>query len=300
MKKILLIISISIGFFSPIFCAELCQEFDAEANIITVDCVTRQRIVTKAELDKENKLQEEKAKAQKVVEEKKKEKVQKEKSKPEVKQNKALEGESVQVNGETFYLSKNPYKKQQEPVGIRAKDWMISIAGGGGGYLDGMIKSDFGNYNMKNSTLISVSVSFMRFINSYFGLGLGVESDQNVRESYSFYFSNGVVKSQLKVHKLMLLGRINLNPAHAARLYLPLGIGYSSIKEKQNVQILSPYSSYDNSFSKSSVIYFAGIGLEVDLTKSVSLGIEGRYNRFTYYSEPFSYLNGLMKINVKF
>lgn len=303
MKKIFLCISISC-LLMPVFCAELCQEFDDQAHIITVDCITRERIITQADTNKNKETKVEVANEQKILKQKqeKENKKKKLKSEPKKQQIKSEE-QNLQINDKKNYLSKTSYK--QKDIGVKSGDWMISIAGGGGGYLGGSIKSDYTNYDMKNSSLWGASLSITKFVNSYFGLGLEVGGDLNINSSLTKYFwgpgYSGDISSQMSVYKLLLLGRINLNPGHATRLYVPFGVGYTSIEEKRSTEMATPaYSFITDKYTASSVGYFAGIGFEFNLTKNVSLGLEGRYNGFIYHSEPFAYLNGLIKLNVKF
>jgi len=313
----------------PIPAAELCHEFDDNANMITVDCVTGERIITQADIDRENRAKEEAIRQQKALEQKQNEEKQRQQQAEQKRQEKmrkqrqqeqrklnnqkmrrqAAEGKRVQIDGKDYYLYEKPVRSQTS--GIRSGDWMISLAGGGGAYLKAPIDTGYGITDMKgtrNGGFWSASLSGMKFINSYFGIGLAVETNQHLDASsnISFYAAGegGRIKPSIKTYNFMLLGRVNLNPAHAARLYIPFGIGYAAIKEKRSSELYHWYPYYvearTDNYSDSSLSYFGGIGLEFDLTECVSLGLEGRYNKFSYKKQPFSYANGLLKVNVKF
>lgn len=152
----------------------------------------------------------------------------------------------------------------------------------------------------------------MYFLNPYLGIGLGLETDQAPKSdrqgktSYGGFPYYGESESKVSLYKAMLQGRLNVNPAHPVRLYVPFGIGYGYVQDKQThtkYVYNGMYTSAVNNnatHTDSTLVYFAGLGLEFDLTATVSLGVEGRYNRFGYAHETFAYVNGLAKVNIKF
>lgn len=318
MRKAIYIFFALFGIILPLHSAGLCNDFDDSGNIITIDCDTKQRVLTKNEIKKrEQEL--EAARQQKAAQEmraleakqkqlekaleKRKNQLEKEKKKGE---KKTAPAQTVQINGNTYSIVNN--QESRYPVGICSHDWMLSVYGGFGTYRKGESNYNAIKIPVKNMAFWSGGLSGLFFLNSYLGLGLGIEADQfqhaksGARKySYTFYMD---VKSQISLQKVMLLGRLNLNPAHASRLYVPFGIGEGRVHEKQQGTIDSFIYGYhyniDETKTKYTVVYFAGIGLEFDLTDYVSLGLEGRYNQFVYNKSTFNYINGLAKINVKF
>lgn len=294
-----------------------------------VDCQTGQRIVTQEEKEKSAQrirqetqqkaaqqaraTEAEKKRLEKAIE-KRKQQLKKERQKQLAKQTQVPQ--QVQINGETYYLSAKPGGSSF--AGIQSHDWMISAYGGFGTYSSGETQYDSVNIAANKMTFWSAGASGLFFPSCYVGLGLGIETDQFARgkkEHFSSYSSGGGWshyeygdgESRISLEKLMFLGRLNLNPAHGARLYVPFGGGYGRVKETQKIAIHVsnwPGTSYswkdEKHYAKSTLIYFAGLGLEFDLTEYVSLGLEGRYTRFSYRSSTFAYVNGLAKVNVKF
>lgn len=302
--------------------AQLCHDFDADMNLITVDCMTGKRIITaedKARVaqakqeaaDKQRRAAEktrqtrirqaeaEQKKIEKAIEKRKKELAQQ-------RQKQAQQPKRVQIDGKTYYLTEQAHSGNGSA--IRAGEWMLSVYGGAGTYLSGKVQTGQTQINAKQVVLWSGGLSGMYFLNSYFGIGLGLETDQAPESdrqgtSYSYY---GKSTSKVSLYKAMLLGRLNLNPAHPVRLYVPFGIGYGYVQDKQThteYVYNGMYTSAVNNnatHTDSTLVYFAGLGLEFDLTATVSLGLEGRYNRLEYAHETFAYVNGLAKVNIKF
>lgn len=70
----------------------------------------------------------------------------------------------------------------------------------------------------------------------------------------------------------MVVGRFNLFPRHATRLYIPVGVGVGHTFVRQKFQ--------DNShktYSDTDIAGMLGAGLEFDLADDVIFGAEGRY-----------------------
>lgn len=316
--------------------AKLCHDFDESFNLITVNCQTGERIITaeeKARAEKQRleaaakarearakRLQEIEAKQQrleKAIEKRKQElakKQEKQRAKRQAEEAKRRakmqhQPKRLTLNGKTYYLAEQPSITPQ--AGIQKGDWLLSLYGGAGAYISGTIHTPQASVEAKQVLMWNGGLSGLYFINPYFGLGLGMEMDQaldngdNGEKHYGSWTGSGIVSSKISLQKIMLLGRINLNPAHAARAYVPFGIGYGYVKEKRKVEEYFSYPNYSyrntsDTLTDSTIAYFVGMGLEFDLTAYVSLGIEGRYNMFRYEGEQYSYANGLLKINVKF
>lgn len=284
MKKIILFSLFLALSSSPVWAAELCQEFDGNMNIITVDCQTGKRVITAKE--KERMAQKIRAEEERKAQEKQKElerAIEKRKQELAKKRQSSISGKRVLIDGKYYYLSEEPARGGKSSGGIRAGDWLFSVYGGSGAYTKGEVGIEYREeYN--EYLKWSAGVSGLYFINSYFGAGLGIDWDRD--------------KSGISLTKLSLLGRLNLNPHYPARLYLPFGVGYGRVEEKgiywSGGRGLVSYEEKSNE-----VVYFVGLGLEFDLTERVSMGIEGRYNCFKFRSTDFAYLNGLLKLNIK-
>ena len=320
MKKYFLLIFIFVFSYISLYSAELCKEFDSSLNLITVDCQTGKRIITPEERAQTEKIRQEaakKARAERIrkakAEQRRIEKaIEKRKRKlAKQRQKQAQHPRHVQMDGKTYYLYESP--RNTGAVGIEEGNWLVSLYGGAGTYLTGKTHINYTTIDADRVILWSAGISGIYFINRYLGFGIGLELDQapetdrKGHESYSkSYREFGTVESKVSLQKALLLGRLNLNPAHSARLYVPFGLGYAYIKDKQKNQgvILNGYSSYniscDRTKTDTTLVYFAGLGLEFDLTERVSLGLEGRYNMFKYDDESFTYINGLAKVNIKF
>lgn len=312
MRKIILLISV-LGFCVIPSLAEICHDFDANMQLVTVDCITGQRIITAAEREQE-KLAAEQARQRRIKEAEAK---QKEIEKAIEKRKKALEKQKTQkvstpkevlIDGKTYYLTAAPNTKLD--AGIHPSEWMISVYGGAGSYLAGEIPS-YNNISTKKTLVGSGGLSGLYFINNYWGFGGAIEMDVTTKTQDSYYYSNSrsiSESSRLSLSKLMLMGRLNINPVHSTRLYIPFGVGITSLKEKRKNKTWSRneetyqslYKEDNQNFTDTTFIYFGGMGLEFDLTNNVSLGLEGRYNRFQYKHTTFTFVNGLAKVNVKF
>lgn len=310
MKKIILFSFFLALNSSSIWAAELCQEFDNNMNIITVDCQTGKRVVTAQE--KERMAQKIRAEEERKAQEKQKElerAIEKRKQELAKKRQSSMSGKRVLIDGKYYYLSEGPAHGAKSNGGIRAGDWLFSVYGGGGAYTKGE-KEINGSETLRYSgvTMWNAGLSGLYFLNPYIGLGLGLELDKSLsggdkgEEDYSLGGVGwGYEKSRLCLQKLMLLGRLNLNPRYSTRVYIPFGLGYARVEDKIKGHIYSSGYFYPlgGSITSNEIVYFIGLGLEFDLSQRVSLGVEGRYNSFKYNSSNMTYLNGLLKVNVK-
>jgi len=313
MKKIISFVLLW-GLLSPLAAAQICQEFDENMNLISVDCKTGKRLITaqekarmaqKIRAEEQRKAEAEQKKLEQAIEKRKKELAKKRKQ--------GMSGKRVMIDGKYYYLSEEPTRGGKSGSGgIRGEDWLLSVYGGGGAYTKGgkSIGPTQEELRYSGTVMWNAGISGLYFLNSYVGLGLGLEIDEHLsggdkgEEDYSLGGGGwGEEKSRLSLEKLMLLGRLNLNPAYSTRVYIPFGLGYTRIEDKMRVEEHYYGTGVDSVFSRKThtneFVYFAGLGLEFDLTEKVSLGLEGRYNCFKYKSSDFTYLNGLLKVNVK-
>lgn len=322
MRKCAILLFIASVLILPV-AAETCQDFDDSMNLVTVDCQTGKRIITQEDLALLKK-QKEEARQQRIKQaeveqkkleqaiEKRKRALAKQKAKQQAELNKQAAPKLVYIEGKAYYLTEQ--HSQKNSSGISAGNWMLSVYGGAGSYLQGNSKTKYTTVDVKNVVLASGGLSGLYFTSPYFGFGLGLEMDKAMKSGYhgTNYFGHasfyGESTSEVSLYKAMLLGRLNINPSHAGRLYVPFGLGYGYIQDRQTNEVYvynnesHSVSNYTNNTKNtgSTLVYFVGLGLEFDLTHTVSLGIEGRYNRFEYAGEAFAYANGLIKVNVKF
>ena len=128
--------------------------------------------------------------------------------------------------------------------------------------------------------------------------------------------------TSMDLFNAMLTGRINVNPQEEKfRVYFPFGAGFTSAKGTFRVKGSAvgggSYISYNKNYSATttSLGYFLGIGFEStldDTDNRVSLGLEMRYNGFTFDTDKlvpnvtlngkkhYSYLSFLLRIGYRF
>ena len=328
MRKFFLGIGICFWLSVPLFAAQSCRDFDDDGNIITLDCVTGERIITQEDIARENEriqAEKEKQQAQQLREQQKQEKqvakIKREKEKRRAKAKKfaakntkqsqvKMKYRSIEIDGETYYLSAAPKSFSER---IEAGEWMISAGGGAGEFFSGRVTSDNEGINLAATergrvSLWNASLSGMYFFNSYIGAGLELGMGAaNGKRGYYHYSGRKEVAGEINIslYNVLAVGRFNLNPAHSVRAYFPFGAGYGQMKHTFSEHVYQYYPYYTSRYYERSkniplFIAFAGLGLEFALTQHVSFGLEGRYNQFFASGETFCFMNGLAKINVKF
>lgn len=99
----------------------------------------------------------------------------------------------------------------------------------------------------------------------------------------------------IQQYNFMFANKIYINPHDRVRLYLPVGLGVTSTHAKLKVRGYDTETDSDSSFA-----WYVGQGLEVDVSESVFLGIDGRFNQSKYegYSVQFVSIRG--NLGIKF
>ena len=341
MKKLLILTLLVALAALPLVSAEICQAIDDKDQMFYVDCQTGERVLTADEQiqqleQRRQLLLEKKAALSRQLDHNEADSPSLQLSPaPSVRQTVRANNtpQSIRLNGRTYrrqpsvprqvQIDGTTYYLDEEETGfskgISRGDWLVSLYGGAGAYIAGEVPVYGEKLEAKGSFLWSAGLSGMYFVSEYFGLGVGIEIDELPQthekvtgyissSPYGIEYKNG--KGQLSARKIMLLGRLNLNPHHSVRAYIPFGVGYSRIKGEIEADLrvsmnmgshsISGNSSFTETESKNELAYFAGFGLEFNITQTVSLGLEARYNSFDFMDENFMYLNGLAKLNIKF
>lgn len=84
--------------------------------------------------------------------------------------------------------------------------------------------------------------------------------------------SNGM-KQTLEGNHIFAMFKIKLNPKDRLRLYIPVGLGGSNLK----VETVDRSVGWKAGETRWGFAMFAGLGLEIDVSSTVSVGVEYRY-----------------------
>lgn len=157
---------------------------------------------------------------------------------------------------------------------------------------------------------VSYGGQYLYALNPY--LAVGAEFNANNFESttdriWGAGYAAETITSKMDVYSILPAGRLTVNPAHAFRLYVPLGRGGSRGQKSMTAHTAGVSAS--GSETDCSVIYYAGLGIEGDLMNNWTLGAEMRYSRFTMDTrklvqhggkENFSFLALMLKLSYRF
>ncbi len=80
----------------------------------------------------------------------------------------------------------------------------------------------------------------------------------------------------LRAHNISMAGKLTFNPQHRMQIYMPMGIGASQVGLKGSGTRDAVTSSQSD--HKWGVGLFAGLGMQYNLTNTVFMGLEYRYN----------------------
>lgn len=198
-------------------------------------------------------------------------------------------------NGAEEYWKKPHFNPKPLLPGIKPGHWMWSISYTViGDYPKGYVgyakasKGDLG---------IGTGISALYFSSRSFALGFGIDIVETEKiTDGSFNQTEGKLDYQM----LKLMARINLNPDNSVRVYIPFGIGYGHFKQTYRGTIKSYYDywNYDIDKDANKLAHFVGLGLEFNVTPSLSLGLEGQYTAFKAWGEDFAFANAMLKLNI--
>ena len=150
-------------------------------------------------------------------------------------------------------------------------------------------------------TGVQYGVSYMRFLNEYFGLGVEISGMEtaDATEHYMYYdmlsSESSNFKANMSLFNVMLTGRLTVNPQQKVQVYFPFGLGFTSAKGtiKSTGIYRSPgYSEYwDEKYTAktTSLGYFIGVGAEMNISGNGRwiLGAELRYQGFTLDTDKY-------------
>lgn len=106
------------------------------------------------------------------------------------------------------------------------------------------------------------------FLNPRVGLGISFE-DQYFASDFS---SGWRLNTRTRMRNYMAVGHIFLTPQSAYKLYIPLGIGAA------HTNFAMKFPDGNKHFTYTGFAWYAGLGVERELSEHFNLGLEARYN----------------------
>ncbi len=189
------------------------------------------------------------------------------------------------------------------PYGIAAGDVMLS-AQGGYAISTNRLRHDpnglsvAGNWGKEGGYEWGLSV--LVFPKDIFGLGVEYNSNRFNATDTGTWIGGGwhYSKSKVKVDNLMLAMRLNANPNHRVRFYVPLGAGVDFFRVKEeDIAGYPPATSATKHYT--GFAWYAGLGLESSITERLIVGLEARMNG-AHMKKALFYATGIGRIGVKF
>ena len=183
-----------------------------------------------------------------------------------------------------------PFNVKAEGIAAGQHKMFLSVGGVTSLERAGFSQKEIGfvdNKEMKWGTYgATAGLSYAFFPSEYFGIGLEANDAYFDGKKYTTNAAGHKyeTKTGMNVLNALLSMRFNLNPKHKYRVYIPFGGGYAwstnLLENKDTFGGNTTTKKYRN--TAGSFGYFVGLGLEMDLGERWSLGLEGRYNGFTY------------------
>ena len=144
----------------------------------------------------------------------------------------------------------------------------------------------------------SAGVGITRNVATWFGLGLDANYAQlgdGAKDAQGGYYRTGVATG-------LITGRFNIFPTHAARIYVPFGIGIGHAFAKYRIH------GEHSTVSGTDLAQMLGIGLEFDIDEEMILGAETRYYRINaaedmrdaFHESHFQHLLIMLKLGWRF
>lgn len=205
------------------------------------------------------------------------------------------------------------YRDHVIDTGITTGDYLFAVMLGAG-FPHGDLGKNMSTWDDKSNldwgkTGLNYGFSLQRFVHDYFGLGLEV-SGFNTRESSLSSGYNGTsgrvntqAKTDAEIYNIMLSARLNVNPQHELRVYIPFGAGvtvarmHTTIKE----ETAGVVTEDEGASNRNSLGYFAGLGIERNVWGEGGLiGLEGRYSNFGFHGSRYDYFSALLKFGYRF
>lgn len=136
----------------------------------------------------------------------------------------------------------------------------------------------------------ATEVQGLYFFNEYIALG--------AHFGYNWFGKKEML--EIKGYNFMLDGKYVINPQHAFRVYIPVGVGFA--KYEADVDGGGSVKS-DLQFA-----YSAGLGVETNITPEIIVGVEAKYNGTKFKTddsgieadENLQHVSGMIKVGYKF
>lgn len=181
------------------------------------------------------------------------------------------------------YSQKPQDRQKLDAPGIKPGDWWLSVAYKAADY-----------YNVEYETNLGKGLELSAFyaLTPFFALGAGIDyNDTGTTELYYYSAESGWIWGDYSVEYLRfkILGKVTINPSNAIRLYIPFGIGLGEIKEKINETSIN---------TDQRMAYSYGLGVEADLSRTVSFAIEAQSTMLSSDGD-FDSSDFLFRLNIK-
>lgn len=139
---------------------------------------------------------------------------------------------------------------------------------------------------------IASELSYTYFVNEYVGVGLALGNGMFFDKKTSFAYSGGStenIKTKMNTWSALITGRFNVNPQSAVRFYIPLGLGYMRAKGTiKDTWVDGEDTESDTMSARSNSFgWFAGLGVETDITENWLVGAELRYTAFRFDTNKY-------------
>ena len=205
--------------------------------------------------------------------------------------------------------SQSSYSEHVISEGIRQGDVLFSVFAGGmrPAHKTGIKASGIDSELPWGGTGGQYGVGGVRFFHDYIGFGLELNG---ANTTYASKMRSGVqFKTAMDVWSTFLTSRININPYHPVRLYVPMGAGLSLARSRwKNVSVDTSDENTDVSLG-----YFIGACIETNWnSQDQSVGLEVRYSNFGFNKAQYidkvqlsgqgryGYLSVVLKLSYRF
>ena len=109
------------------------------------------------------------------------------------------------------------------------------------------------------------------FIHPRVGIGASYQDQYFAKDLASGWYLN----THTRMQNIMAVGHVFLTPDSVYKLYVPFGLGFAHTRFTMDFR---PIGDNVRHFNYTGFAYYAGIGVEREVAKHFSLGLEGRYN----------------------
>lgn len=133
------------------------------------------------------------------------------------------------------------------------------------------------------SAAVGYGASVLRFVTPWLAVGAEYNAQRFSWAEYNYFQQDDVaqINAKTRLDNWLAAGRMYFNAEESVRWYLPVGLGVARAQERVRVEenglFLRSFQSASTSFT-----YYAGLGVEGDLSEVWTLGIEGRFASFWF------------------